>query len=52
MAIRVAIIGCGGMARGHLNAYLGIQEVVPGKVELVTMCDIRCGETQKTLPTA
>ena len=39
MAIRVAIIGCGGMARGHLNAYLGIQEVVPGKVELVAMCD-------------
>ena len=27
------------MARGHLNAYLGIQEVVPDKVELVAMCD-------------
>ena len=39
MAIRVAIIGCGGMARGHLNAYLRIQEIVPGKVELVAMCD-------------
>lgn len=39
MAIRVAIIGCGGMARGHLNAYLRIHEIVPGKVELVAMCD-------------
>lgn len=39
MAIRVAIIGCGGMARGHLNAYLRIQEIVPGKVELAAMCD-------------
>ena len=39
MAIRVAIIGCGGMARGHLNAYLRIQEIAPGKVELIAMCD-------------
>ena len=39
MATRVAIIGCGGMAGGHLNAYLKIQETVPGKVELAVMCD-------------
>ncbi len=39
MAIQVAIIGCGGMANGHLNAYLTIHERVPGKVALVAMCD-------------
>lgn len=39
MAIQVAIIGCGGMANGHLSAYLTIHEKVPGKVELVAMCD-------------
>ncbi len=39
MAIQIAIIGCGGMANGHLNAYLTIHETVPGKVELVAMCD-------------
>ncbi len=39
MAIRVAIIGCGGMSGGHLNAYLTIYESDPEKVELVAMCD-------------
>ena len=39
MAVRIAIIGCGGMANGHLNAYLTIHQTVPGKVELVAMCD-------------
>ncbi len=39
MSIRIAIIGCGGMANGHLNAYLTIHNTEPGKVELVAMCD-------------
>ena len=39
MAVQLAIIGCGGMANGHLNAYLTIHQTVPGKVELVAMCD-------------
>ena len=39
MAIQMAIIGCGGMANGHLNAYLTIHQTEPGKVELVAMCD-------------
>ena len=39
MAVQIAIIGCGGMANGHLNAYLTIHQTVPGKVELVAMCD-------------
>ena len=39
MPIRIAIIGCGGMANGHLNAYLTIHSTVPDKVQLVAMCD-------------
>lgn len=39
MAVNIAIIGCGGMAGGHLNSYLKIKETVPDKVELVAMCD-------------
>jgi len=39
MAVKVAIIGCGGMAGGHLNSYLRIWQTVPGKVELTAMCD-------------
>ena len=39
MAVQIAIIGCGGMANGHLNAYLTIHQTDPGKIELVAMCD-------------
>ena len=39
MAVQIAIIGCGGMANGHLNAYLTIHQTEPGKVEHVAMCD-------------
>ena len=39
MAVQIAIIGCGGMANGHLNAYLTIYQTDPKKVELVAMCD-------------
>ncbi|HEX30852.1 TPA: gfo/Idh/MocA family oxidoreductase, partial [Candidatus Poribacteria bacterium] len=37
--VRMAIIGCGGMAGGHLGAYLRIREKEPNKVKLVAMCD-------------
>ena len=37
--VRMAIIGCGGMAGGHLGAYLRIREKEPDKVKLVAMCD-------------
>ena len=40
MAIRIAIIGCGGISGEHLNAYLTIYESEPEKVELVAMCDV------------
>ena len=39
MAVQMAIIGCGRMANGHLNAYLTIHQTESGKVELVAMCD-------------
>ncbi|GIX06269.1 MAG: oxidoreductase [Candidatus Poribacteria bacterium] len=39
MAVRIAIAGCGGMANGHLRAYLTIYQRVPGKVEPIAMCD-------------
>ncbi|MDA1191689.1 MAG: Gfo/Idh/MocA family oxidoreductase, partial [Candidatus Poribacteria bacterium] len=39
MALNIAIAGCGGMAGGHLRAYLKIIETVPGKINLVAMCD-------------
>ena len=39
MSVQIAIIGCGGMAGGHLNAYLKIHEVAPEKAELVAVCD-------------
>ncbi len=39
MPIWIAIIGCGGMANGHLNAYLTIHNTVPDTVELVAMCE-------------
>ena len=39
MSVQIAIIGCGGMASGHLNAYLKIHEVAPEKAELVAVCD-------------
>jgi len=38
MAVQIAIIGCGGMANGHLNTYLTIHQTAPGKVDFVAMC--------------
>lgn len=37
--VRLAIIGCGGMARGHLRAYLTIHQVEPDRVRIVATCD-------------
>ena len=37
--VRLAIIGCGGMAGGHLNAYLRIKEKEPDKLVFAAMCD-------------
>ena len=37
--LRLAIVGCGGMARGHLNGYLKVKEKEPDKFDFVAMCD-------------
>jgi len=38
-ALKLAIVGCGGMARGHLRAYSLIKEKEPAKLEFSAMCD-------------
>ena len=52
MAIRIAIAGCGGMATGHLNAYLRIHGIEPGKAELAAMCDPVRGGAERFAQTA
>lgn len=37
--VRLAIVGCGGMAGGHLRGYAAINEKEPGLFELVAVCD-------------
>jgi UDP-N-acetyl-2-amino-2-deoxyglucuronate dehydrogenase len=37
--LKLAIVGCGGMARGHLRAYGLIKEKEPEKFEFSAMCD-------------
>jgi len=37
--LKLAIIGCGSMARGHLDGYISIKEKEPDKLEFVAMCD-------------
>jgi UDP-N-acetyl-2-amino-2-deoxyglucuronate dehydrogenase len=37
--VRLAMIGCGGMAEGHLRAYQEIHQKEPGKVHLAACCD-------------
>lgn len=37
--LKLAIIGCGGMAHGHLDGYIKIKEKEPDKFEFAAMCD-------------
>jgi predicted dehydrogenase len=37
--LKLAIVGCGGMAHGHLNSYIRIKEKEPGKFVFAAMCD-------------
>ena len=37
--LKLAIVGCGGMAHGHLNSYIRIKEKEPGKFMFAAMCD-------------
>jgi len=45
--VKVAIIGCGGMAGGHLRGYGAIQEKEPDLLELVAMCDADAGRAER-----
>ncbi len=38
--LRLALIGCGGMARGHLRAYQAIREKEPALFRLAAVCDV------------
>ncbi len=37
--VKLAIVGCGGMAGGHLRSYISIKEKEPEKLEFAAMCD-------------
>ena len=37
--LKLAIVGCGGMAHGHLNGYMRIKEKEPNKFMFAAMCD-------------
>ena len=37
--VKLAIVGCGGMAHGHLNSYMRVKEKEPDKFEFAAMCD-------------
>ncbi|MEM2390059.1 MAG: Gfo/Idh/MocA family oxidoreductase, partial [Ignisphaera sp.] len=39
MVLRLAIVGCGGMAEAHLRAYVAIKQREPEKFEFTAMCD-------------
>src|SRR5919202_2080338 len=39
MAIRLALIGCGGISRQHVAGYRGIKEKEPDLFDLVAVCD-------------
>ena len=45
--LKVAIIGCGGMAGAHLNAYLQLQEKTMGNFTLAAMCDVNAESAQR-----
>ena len=38
--VRLAIIGCGGMAGAHLNAYIGLKNRGIDIFDFVAMCDV------------
>jgi UDP-N-acetyl-2-amino-2-deoxyglucuronate dehydrogenase len=45
--LKLAIVGCGGMAHGHLNGYMRIKEKEPGKFMFAAMCDPVAERAQK-----
>ena len=45
--LKLAIVGCGGMAHGHLNGYVKIKEKEPNKFDFAAMCDPVAERAQK-----
>ena len=45
--LKLAIVGCGGMAHGHLNGYVKIKEKEPHKFDFAAMCDPVAERAQK-----
>jgi predicted dehydrogenase len=45
--VRLAIVGCGGMAHGHLNGYINIKDKEADKFDFVAMCDPVAERAQK-----
>ena len=50
--IRLAIIGCGGMARAHLNAYIYLKNLGINIFDFVAMCDVDLNRAQEFAVTA
>jgi UDP-N-acetyl-2-amino-2-deoxyglucuronate dehydrogenase len=38
-SVRLGMVGCGGMAGGHLRAYLRIMEAEPARLQMAATCD-------------
>ncbi len=47
MTVRLALIGCGGIARAHLKGYAAIRAVEPELFELVAVCDANLAAAQE-----
>ena len=50
--IRLAIIGCGGMARAHLDAYIHLKNLGINIFDFVAMCDVDLNRAQEFAVTA
>ena len=45
--LKLAIVGCGGMAHGHLNGYIKIKQNEADKFDFAAMCDPVAERAQK-----
>src|SRR5438046_3250526 len=45
-AIRLALVGCGGMARRHVRSYAEVAAKAPGLFALVAVCDVDEGRVR------
>ena len=47
MTVRLALVGCGGIARAHLRGYAAIRAAEPELFELTAVCDANLAAAQK-----